>query len=100
MHDYSSASRYVQTRPGYIATHRQYIPLRNDTRVQPAADPFVPSPGPIRRLAERVFQPRIVYPDATLGLPPDNFIAFRKIADDKRGNGSGGSRRWDQHHDF
>jgi hypothetical protein len=51
-------------------------------------------------MADRVFQPRLVYPDARLGLPRDNFIAFRKIADDKRGNGSGGTRRWDQHHEF
>jgi len=87
----------------YIATHRQYVPLRNDsaTRAAPAAAaPFVPSRGRIRQMAERVLQSRVVYPDARLGLPRDNFIAFRKIADDKRGNGSGGTRRWDQHHEF
>src|SRR2546430_9708832 len=43
-----------------------------------------PSSSPIRRMAERVFRPPIVYPDARLGLPPDNYIAFRKIAEDKR----------------
>lgn len=103
MLDDTAAYPAIRKLARYIATHRQYVPLRNDngTRAAPAAaGPFVPSPGRIRRMAERVFQPRLVYPDARLGLPRDNFIAFRKIADDKRGNGSGGTRRWDQHHEF
>jgi len=100
MLDDTSAYPAIRKLARYIATHRQYVPLRNDSAEQPVAGPFVPSPGSIRRLAERVFQPRLVYSDATLGLPPDNFIAFRKTGDDKRGNGSGGSRRWDQHHEF
>lgn len=100
MLDDTAAYPAIRKLARYIATHRQYVPLRRDTTTPAAAAPFVPSSGTVRRLAERLFQPRVVYPDATLGLPPDNFIAFRKIADDKRGNGSGGTRRWDQHHDF
>jgi predicted O-methyltransferase YrrM len=103
MLDDTSAYPAIRKLARYIATHRQYVPLRNDggTRIESAAaTPFIPSPGPIRRLAERIFHPRIVYPDAGLGLPRDNFIAFRKLADDTRGSGSGGTRRWDQHHEF
>lgn len=103
MLDDTAAYPAIRKLARYIATHRQYVPLRNDngSRVESAAAaPFVPSPGRIRRMAERVLQPRLVYGDARLGLPPDNFIAFRKVADDKRGNGSGGTRRWDQHHEF
>ena len=101
MLDDTAAYPAIRKLARYIATHRQYVPLHGDTRMQPAAAaPFVPSPGPIRRMAGRILQSRIVYPDTTLGLPPDNFIAFRKVGDDKRGNGSGGTRRWDQHHEF
>jgi predicted O-methyltransferase YrrM len=103
MLDDTAAYPAIRKLARYIATHRQYVPLRNDNRSRlesAAAAPFVPSPGPIRQLAARVLQPRLVYRDDRLGLPPDNFIAFRKIADDKRGNGSGGTRRWDQHHEF
>jgi hypothetical protein len=51
-------------------------------------------------MAGQVFQPRLIDSDTALGLPPDNFIAFRKTGEDARGNGSGGTRRWDQHHEF
>jgi predicted O-methyltransferase YrrM len=39
---------------------------------------------------------------AHLGLPglESNFMAFRKVADDVLDDGSNGSRRWDDHHDF
>jgi len=103
MLDDTAAYPAIRKLARYIATHRQYVPLRNGDGpgAEPAiGKPFVPSPGPVRRMAERVLQPRLVYPDDRLGLPPDNFIAFRKVADDKRGNGSNGTRRWDQHHDF
>jgi predicted O-methyltransferase YrrM len=101
MLDDTAAYPAIRKLARYIATHRQYVPLRNDASIQPAvAGPYIPSRGAIRRLAARVFQPRITQPDGSLGLPSDNFIAFRKVGDDKRGNGSGGTRRWDQHHDF
>jgi len=103
MLDDTAAYPAIRKLARYIATHRQYVPLRNDSAKgaeTATAKLFAPSSSPIRRMAERVFQPRIVYSDTRLGLPPDNYIAFRKIAEDKRGNGSGGTRRWDQHHEF
>jgi hypothetical protein len=42
----------------------------------------------------------VLEPDSSLGLPPGNFIAFQKTAEDVLGDGSAGSRRWDQHRDF
>jgi len=37
---------------------------------------------------------------ATRACLRDNFIAFRKAGDDVLGDGSGESRKWDQHVDF
>jgi predicted O-methyltransferase YrrM len=86
----------------YIATHRSYEPISND----PAA-PMVAVRRPsgvvrsaLSSLTRRVIRPEILWPDSSLGLPRDNFMAFRKTAEDVRGNGSNGTRRWDQHYDF
>ncbi len=100
MLDDTAAYPAIRKLARYIRTHRQYVPLGTRTRLDAAASPFTPSAGRLRRMAERIFHPRLVQSDSALGLPPDNFIAFRKIADDRRGDGSGGTRRWDQHHDF
>lgn len=90
----------------YIATHRRYevaglsaaatAPARWLSRAVSGAL----SSLPIRGVGHRVIRPDILRPDSALGLPPDNFIAFRKTADDVLGNGAGGTRRWDQHSDF
>jgi predicted O-methyltransferase YrrM len=90
----------------YIATHRRYAPI---------AGVGAPPPSFARRTLEsmasglrtaglgrvaRVLRPDLRQPDAHLGLPTGNLIAFRKIGDDVLGDGTNGSRRWDQHHEF
>lgn len=91
----------------YVATHRQYAPIANEgalpqsfaRRVFGAATAILRQP-PIRSLAKHLVRPDVLQPDRALGLPRDNFIAFRKIADDVLGDGSGQTRKWDQHVDF
>ena len=91
----------------YIATHRSYSavgggkgrPASLKRRLFNALTAVLRVPllsGATRRLV----RPDVLEPDASLGVPPGNFIAFRKTAEDVLGDGSGGSRRWDQHHDF
>ena len=55
---------------------------------------------PIRPIAGRLFKPEVLNLDASLGLTPAHFVAFRKTAEDVLGDGTNGSRRWDQHIDF
>jgi predicted O-methyltransferase YrrM len=103
MLDDTAAYAAIRKLARYIATHRQYVALRNDGGAagEPARSaPFVRPPGSVHRIAERVLHPKLVHSDSLLGLPADNFIAFRKTAEDVLGDGSGGSRRWDQHHEF
>jgi hypothetical protein len=33
-------------------------------------------------------------------VPRSDLVAFIKLADDIPGDGTNGSRRWDQHHEF
>jgi predicted O-methyltransferase YrrM len=91
----------------YIASHRCYtvvdhgaslVPTRN-RRMFDAATAFLRW-CPIRPIAERFFKPEVLTLDASLGLAPAHFVAFRKTAEDVLGDGSKGSRRWDQHLDF
>ena len=56
--------------------------------------------GPVKGLSRQIIRPDVLEPDATLGLPPDNHIAFRKMEDDRLGDGSQGTRAWNQHVDF
>lgn len=101
--DDTAAYAAIRKLARYVATHRQYVALKNHGAVQsePALSaPFVPPSGTLHRLAERVLHPQLVHSDSVLGLPPDNFIAFKKTAEDLLGDGSDGSRRWDQHHEF
>jgi predicted O-methyltransferase YrrM len=92
----------------YVATHRRYTPLAN------AESPFRMSGGRrllhavtaplrlrgIKPLASYIVRPDILDPDSALALPPDNHIAFRKLAPDNLGDGSNNTRRWDQHFEF
>jgi predicted O-methyltransferase YrrM len=91
----------------YVATHRRYVPIPNEgeppqslaRRAFGAATSLLRQP-PIRSLARHLVRPDVLHPDRALGLPRDNFIAFRKTGDDVLGDGSGQSRKWDQHVDF
>jgi len=55
---------------------------------------------PLRAATRYLIRPDVLQPDSALGLPGGNFIAFRKLADDLAGDGSNGTRRWDQHVEF
>ena len=90
----------------YIATHRRYTPIAGigaqpasfSRRTLNAAASAFRQRG-VERLA-RLLRPDLRQPDAQLGLPGGNIIAFTKTADDVLGDGANGSRRWDQHFDF
>ena len=91
----------------YIATHRRYLPIDNGIRPTFSAKrralnavSALLGARPFRAATKHVLRPDIVRPDSELGLPGGNFIAFRKLADDILGDGSNGTRRWDQHVDF
>jgi predicted O-methyltransferase YrrM len=91
----------------YIATHRSYAVVGGGAGRPPSmkrrlfnaltAALRVPLLSGVSR---RLIRAEVLEPDASLGVPSGNFIAFRKTAEDVLGDGSGGSRRWDQHHDF
>jgi predicted O-methyltransferase YrrM len=103
MLDDTAAYAAIRKLARYIATHRQYVALKNDGLApahQACKAPVARRSGVVHRLAERLLHPKVVHPDSRLGLPADNFIAFKKTAEDLLGDGSGGSRRWDQHHEF
>lgn len=91
----------------YIATHRRYRPVETGLIGHPssarrllnlAAAPL--RAAALRRLASRVIRPDVLDPDAALGLSMGELVAFEKTGDDLPGDGSAGSRRWDQHHEF
>ena len=91
----------------YIASHRRYtainhgasfVPTRSRRMFDAATGPL--RWQPIRPIASRLFRPEVLRLDTSLGLTPDHFVAFRKIAEDVLGDGTSGSRRWDQHVDF
>ena len=91
----------------YIARHRRYTPV--DTGIAaapPSGRPlFDTLTAPLRRFASgrraaRLFHPALLTPDSTLHLPAHDLVAFSKTADDVLGDGTGNSRRWDQHIDF
>jgi len=91
----------------YIATHRRYTLVDSAGAVAPSAKrrllatvSAVLRTPPWRGVVAQVARPELVEPDAAIGLPPANLLAFAKTADDVLGNGSNGTRRWDQHHDF
>jgi predicted O-methyltransferase YrrM len=91
----------------YVATHRNYVPIANENVQRPSlkrrvfnAATFALRQRPISVLATRLVRPDILRPDHALGLPLDNFIAFRKVSDDLHGDGSNRTRKWDQHIDF
>jgi hypothetical protein len=54
----------------------------------------------MKALLKHVIRPDVLEDDSVLGLPPDNHIAFQKLGDDLLGDGSDGTRRWDQHVEF
>ena len=91
----------------YIVTHRCYrtvmdepIPSLNlKRRVFNGVTSALRIPA-TRRITKHMIRPDVLELDLSLGLPPENFIAFQKTAMDVLGDGSAGSRRWDQHHDF
>ena len=56
--------------------------------------------GWLRGTAARVLRAEVLDPDTAIGLPNAELVAFEKLADDVPGDGSGGTRRWDQHVDF
>jgi predicted O-methyltransferase YrrM len=91
----------------YIATHRRYTPLSDGPapRVSTKRRLFGALTSPLRapfmrRLTAAVVRPDVLEPDAVLGLPAGDLMAFVKGGDDVLGDGSAGSRRWDQHHEF
>jgi predicted O-methyltransferase YrrM len=92
----------------YVATHRRYTPLPNPgshgaasmkRRLLNAAGAALRR-GPFKGIAAHVVRPDVLAPDSLIGLPPDDYVAFRKIGEDALGDGSGGTRRWDQHVEF
>ena len=91
----------------YIATHRRYAPIDNGIkpitstkrRALNATAALLSAP-PLRAVTKYLLRPDMLHPDAALGLPGGNFIAFRKLADDTLGDGSADTRKWDQHVDF
>jgi len=92
----------------YIATHRRYAVVPNEpSGIRPsfsrrallAATSMFRIP-PIARLAGHVLRPDLVETDAALGLAADNHIAFKKLEDDSLGDGSNGTRGWNQHVEF
>ena len=91
----------------YVATHRRYVPLANEPVRQPTRRramfnrlTSVLRTPLLRPLARHLVRPDVLQLDAALGLPPDNHIAFRKLGDDLLGDGSNGTRKWNQHIDF
>jgi predicted O-methyltransferase YrrM len=91
----------------YVAKHRNYVPIGNDgtplslvRRRTLSIVLFVLQLPGLRLIAKRLLRPEILQPDCNLNLPSTNFIAFRKVADDLLGDGSVGTRRWDQHIEF
>lgn len=98
----------------YVATHRNYTPLQNEQNglksegskkrrmFNAAINAGRAALGVplLRPLTRHILRPDLLHRDEELGLPPDNFIAFRKTADDALGDGSNRTRRWDQHIDF
>jgi predicted O-methyltransferase YrrM len=92
----------------YVATHRRYRPLPNPpTSFRPSvgrrlfeAAASLLATAPLKPLSKLIVRPDILEPDAALGLPPDNHIAFRKMENDVLGDGSRGTRAWNQHVDF
>ena len=91
----------------YIATHRRYslvdsagaVPASLTRRLLDGASAVLRAPL-WRGAVAHITRPDVIEPDAALGLPPANLLAFVKTGDDVLGNGSNGTRRWDQHHDF
>ena len=91
----------------YVAEHRRYEPLANDAPHPPSARRAwferLTSVLRMRALAPvttPIIRPDVLRPDSRIRLPLDNHIAFRKVSDDLLGDGSNGTRRWDQHIDF
>ena len=91
----------------YVATHRRYEPLDNGIRRAVTTKRRVLNgvsallaARPFRAISQYILRPDVLQPDSQLGLPGDNFIAFRKLMDDPLGDGSNGTRKWDQHVDF
>jgi predicted O-methyltransferase YrrM len=97
--------RAIRKLARYIVTHRRYRPI--DTGISAKVRPSLIRSllAPLRaptlkpRLAHLI-QPAILTPDAALGLPAHDLVAFVKVGDDLLGDGSAGSRRWDQHVEF
>jgi predicted O-methyltransferase YrrM len=89
----------------YIVKHRRYKPIATGI-VSPAARPWLHSlltplhAAPMRRWLAPILQPAVLTPDSVLGLPSHDLVAFEKMGDDSLGDGSQGSRRWDQHVPF
>jgi len=91
----------------YVAEHRRYAPMANEpaepaTRRRAMFDRLtsVLRVSALAPLTTRLIRPDVLRPDRALGLPLDNHIAFRKVSEDLLGDGSNGTRRWDQHVDF
>jgi len=91
----------------YIATHRSYSVVSGGAGrpVSPKRRLFGALTATLRMpllsgASRHLIRADVLEPDASLGLPPGNFIAFQKTGQDVLGDGLDGSRRWDQHHDF
>ncbi len=90
----------------YIVTNRHYELEEADTSpVTGARRLFDLSTGALRAalgasLSQRLLKPDVLRTDASIGLRTRNFVVLRKTANDVLGDGSAGSRAWNQHHDF
>lgn len=88
----------------YIATNRKYQPI-NDPQA-PALSSLSSKQRLLYRAAKtfprlgRLLRPEFSNPDDALNLPHRNYLAFRKLDDDRLTDGSDGGRRWDWHAEF
>jgi predicted O-methyltransferase YrrM len=89
--DYPSirkVARYVLTNLPYATLDRSKS--RTSITSQIASLPFV----------RKLVKPELRVPDRSLGIPPGNFMAVQKTAEDLIGEGNGATRRWDTHVSF
>lgn len=77
----------------YVLTN---LPYRSLNGSQTSATPKVFS----LRFIRGVVKPELRFPDQSLGISSDRFLAVQKTADDLIGEGDGATRRWDTHAPF
>ena len=97
--------RAIRKLARYIVKHRRYRPIDAGMAPTPGR-PLIHSllallrTSAVRPRLAGIIQPDILTPDTALGLPARDLVAFVKTGEDLLGDGSAGSRRWDQHVEF